>query len=64
MVEMSPIGFALAMAPEQLYNPLSQEAKDNLIKWLGAINGKDMPDTNWLWFRVSVPLLFIHQSAI
>ncbi|KAG8862771.1 hypothetical protein FRB96_000781 [Tulasnella sp. 330] len=52
MVEMSPIGFALAMAPEQLYQPLSQQAKANLIKWLGAINGKDMPDTNWLWFRV------------
>ncbi|KAG9034731.1 hypothetical protein FRB95_012681 [Tulasnella sp. JGI-2019a] len=52
MVEMSPIGFALAMAPEQLYHPLSQEVKDHLIKWLGAINGKDMPDTNWLWFRV------------
>lgn len=53
MVEMSPIGFTLAMAPEKFFQPLSQQAKDNLINWLGCINGKDMPDTNWLWFRVS-----------
>ncbi|KIO29308.1 hypothetical protein M407DRAFT_70645 [Tulasnella calospora MUT 4182] len=52
MVEMSPIGFTLAMAPEKFFQPLSQQAKDNLINWLGCINGKDMPDTNWLWFRV------------
>ncbi|KAG8905617.1 hypothetical protein FRB99_008563 [Tulasnella sp. 403] len=52
MVEMSPIGFTLAVCPEKFYDPLPQNAKDNLIKWLGGINGKDMPDTNWLWFRV------------
>lgn len=52
MVEMSPIGFSLAMCPDKFFEPLSQQAKDNLIRWLGGINGKDMPDTNWRWFRV------------
>lgn len=54
MVEMSPIGYSLALCADKFYEPLSQEAKNNFIAWLGGINGKDMPDTNWLWFRVSL----------
>ncbi|KAJ1557894.1 hypothetical protein HK096_004758 [Nowakowskiella sp. JEL0078] len=52
MVEMSPIGFALATAPKAFWEPLSETGKKNLITWLAAINQKEMPDTNWLWFRV------------
>ncbi|EJU00597.1 hypothetical protein DACRYDRAFT_80824 [Dacryopinax primogenitus] len=52
MVEMAAIGYSLAIAPEQLWKPLSEKGKTNLAAWLGAINDKEMPDTNWLWFRV------------
>ncbi|QRW23255.1 hypothetical protein RhiXN_08291 [Rhizoctonia solani] len=52
MVEMSAIGFTLAIAGEKLWDPLSEKEKSNLANWLGEINDKEMPDTNWLWFRV------------
>lgn len=52
MVEMSAMGFTLAVARELVWDPLSETEKNNLADWLGAINDKEMPDTNWLWFRV------------
>ncbi|KAJ6605812.1 hypothetical protein B0H10DRAFT_2167074 [Mycena sp. CBHHK59/15] len=52
MVECSAIGFSIAVAKEQLWDPLSPEAKTNFEKWLGGMNDKEMPNTNWLWFRV------------
>lgn len=52
MVEMCPIGFALAVAGHAFWDPLTQQEKDNVTKWLGWINEKEMPNTNWLWFRV------------
>ena len=58
MVECSAIGFAIAVAKEKLWDPLSKEAKGNFETWLGGMNDKEMPNTNWLWFRVSFFLLF------
>ncbi|KAG7088834.1 hypothetical protein E1B28_012789 [Marasmius oreades] len=52
MVECSAIGYSLAVAREYFWDPLSDEAKDNLGEWLGGMNDKQMPNTNWLWFRV------------
>ncbi|KAF9820413.1 hypothetical protein IEO21_01422 [Rhodonia placenta] len=52
MVECSAIGFSLAVAKEHLWNPLPPEGKKNLEAWLGGMNDKEMPNTNWLWFRV------------
>jgi hypothetical protein len=54
MVEMAPIGFALAMVPEEIYDPLSSEVKDNLVRWLNQINALDLPDNNWRFFVVLV----------
>lgn len=52
MVEMCPLGFALAVAPV-LWTSLSDKEKGNVENWLGnSINEKNMPNTNWLWFRV------------
>ena len=53
MVECSAMGFSIAVAKEQLWDPLTQEAKEHFENWLGGMNDKQMPDTNWLWFRVS-----------
>jgi hypothetical protein len=52
MVECSALGFSIAVAGKQLWDPLSPEAKANFEKWLGGMNDKEMPNTNWLWFRV------------
>lgn len=52
MVECSAIGFSIAVAKEQLWDPLSKEAKEHFEQWLGGMNDKEMPNTNWLWFRV------------
>lgn len=52
MVECSAIGFSIAVAKEQLWDPLPDAAKRNFEAWLGGMNDKQMPDTNWLWFRV------------
>lgn len=62
MVECSAIGFSLAVAGKQLWDPLSEKAKKNLGEWLGGMNDKEMPNTNWLWFRVS--FIYMHGIGI
>ncbi|EGO03248.1 hypothetical protein SERLA73DRAFT_101356 [Serpula lacrymans var. lacrymans S7.3] len=52
MVECSAIGFSLAVAREKLWDPLDDASKKNFESWLGGMNDKEMPNTNWLWFRV------------
>ncbi|KAF2164533.1 hypothetical protein M409DRAFT_24934 [Zasmidium cellare ATCC 36951] len=52
MVESCPIGFMLAVAGKDFWDPLSEEEKANVAAWIGSMNDKEMPNTNWLWFRV------------
>ncbi|KAJ1708228.1 hypothetical protein NYO67_9599 [Aspergillus flavus] len=52
MVEMCPLGFALAVAPHVFWDPLTIQQKHNVANWLASINEREMPNTNWLWFRV------------
>ncbi|RYP79968.1 hypothetical protein DL770_006443 [Monosporascus sp. CRB-9-2] len=48
MVEMCP----LAVAPV-IWDSLNEKERGNVENWLGnSINEKNMPNTNWLWFRV------------
>ncbi|KAI1484427.1 hypothetical protein F5X96DRAFT_664311 [Biscogniauxia mediterranea] len=52
MVEMCPLGYALAVAPT-IWQSLNEKERVNVENWLGnSINEKNMPNTNWLWFRV------------
>ncbi|KAK8065307.1 hypothetical protein PG997_012054 [Apiospora hydei] len=52
MVEMCPFGYALAVAPV-FWQSLNEKERANVEAWLGnSINEKNMPNTNWLWFRV------------
>ncbi|KAK3399026.1 hypothetical protein B0T20DRAFT_478391 [Sordaria brevicollis] len=52
MVEMCPLGFALAVVPG-LWEGLGEEGQKGVERWLGeGVNEKNMPNTNWLWFRV------------
>lgn len=63
MVECSAIGFSLSVAKEQLWDKLTDEGKAHLETWLGGMNDKEMPNTNWLWFRVrSYPTLSLMPS--
>lgn len=52
MVESCPIGFTLAIAGKQFWEPLSEQGKQKVAQWIGSMNDKEMPNTNWLWFRV------------
>lgn len=52
MVEACPIGYTLAIAQKDFWDPLTAKQKANVEAWLGSMNDKDMPNTNWLWFRV------------
>ena len=63
MVEMCPIGYTLAIAGNKFWEPLTQEEKDNVAAWLGSINDKEMPNTNWLWFRVFANLGLAKNGA-
>jgi hypothetical protein len=47
MVEACPIGYTLAIANEKFWDPLSDAQKKNVETWLGSMNDKDMPNTNW-----------------
>ncbi|KAI1138753.1 hypothetical protein F5Y05DRAFT_403954 [Hypoxylon sp. FL0543] len=52
MVEMCPLGYALAVAPV-MWQSFNEKERENVENWLGnSINEKNMPNTNWLWFRV------------
>ncbi|TKA62060.1 hypothetical protein B0A55_11039, partial [Friedmanniomyces simplex] len=52
MVESCPIGYTLAIAGKHFWDPLTEQQKTNVAKWIGSMNDKEMPNTNWLWFRV------------
>lgn len=48
---MCCIGYTLAVAPV-FWESLNEKERVNVENYLGGINDKDMPNTNWLWFRV------------
>lgn len=55
-VEMAAIAYALLLAPEVLWEPLSEGQRKHVAAWLGIINERTCPAGNWLWFRVLVNL--------
>lgn len=48
MVESCPIGFSLAIAGRAFWDPLTEQQKKNVAAWIGSMNDKEMPNTNWL----------------
>lgn len=53
-VEMAAMALGLLLAPDKLWDPLSDEEKKNLGAWLRQINGKSIVTNNWQFFRVLV----------
>jgi hypothetical protein len=47
MVEACPIGYTLAIASKDFWEPLTDKQKKNVEAWLGSMNDKEMPNTNW-----------------
>lgn len=56
MVESAAVGYALAVAPEQLWEPLTGRQRDHLARWLTAAYAGQVADTNWHFFPVLVGL--------
>ncbi|KAI9757732.1 MAG: hypothetical protein M4579_003357 [Chaenotheca gracillima] len=62
MVELCPLGFTLAVAPAMFWEPLTDQERANVAAWFD-INTKQMPNTNWLWFRVFANLGLAKNGA-
>ena len=58
LVEMAVFGMGMAMAPEQFYFDLPKDAQENLYRWLDQINHREMPQNNWVFFRILVNMGF------
>lgn len=53
-VEMASIACGLILVPEKLWDPLTKEQQERLVKWLSAINEYRLPVCNWICFRILV----------
>lgn len=58
MVEMAPLAVAIALSPEKLWNPLTEQEKQNLYRWMNQINFREVHPNNWRFFRILVNMLF------
>jgi len=56
LVEMAALGFALALVPQHVWEPLTAKAREQLVRWLLQINAVEVVDNNWLFFQVLVNL--------
>jgi len=56
LVELAAIGFALAMVPQHLWQPLDDAAKANVIAYLLQAHEKQYAPNNWQFFRVLIDL--------
>lgn len=56
MVELAALGFALALVPEEIWDPLSERQRDNVIAYLKHARQFDYADNNWKFFRIFVDI--------
>lgn len=56
LVETAAIGFALALVPERLWDPLSGAERDRVAAWLTAALDRTHAPNNWDFFPVMVSL--------
>jgi hypothetical protein len=52
VVESAAVGWALALAPEKIWEPLDGKAKEKVAAWVSAAYGAGVADTNWHYFPV------------
>ncbi|GAB3843262.1 DUF2264 domain-containing protein [Dactylosporangium cerinum] len=64
LVESAAIGYALAIAPHELWDPLTGRDRDVLVRWLTAATQATPHDNNWHFFPVLAGLgLHRHDIA-
>ncbi len=51
-VEAAAVGWALALVPDRLWDPLPPKAKDRIAAWLGSAYATGVVDSNWHYFPV------------
>ncbi|MFD7717296.1 DUF2264 domain-containing protein [Streptomyces sp. NPDC059814] len=56
IVEMAAIGFALALAPDRLWEPLTEPERARVAHWLTTGMSCPVTDNNWLFFPVLIGL--------
>ncbi|MCZ7447954.1 DUF2264 domain-containing protein [Agrobacterium rhizogenes] len=60
LVELAALGFALRLAPQHLWEPLSDAQKDNVSRYLLTARERNYADNNWKFFRVMVDMALDH----
>ncbi|AYG61047.1 DUF2264 domain-containing protein [Rhizobium jaguaris] len=63
MVELAALGFALALVPDKIWEPLDNRARSNLIAYLKHARTFDYADNNWKFFRVLVDIALDRLGA-
>ncbi|KAA0700146.1 DUF2264 domain-containing protein [Neorhizobium sp. P12A] len=63
MVELAALGFALALVPEKIWEPLDRRARDNVINYLKQARQFDYADNNWKFFRIFVDIALDRLGA-
>ena len=55
-VELAAVGVTLAMASEEVWDPLVESERANLVRYLHQLYDADLHGCNWLYWRVLVTL--------
>jgi hypothetical protein len=58
LVEMAPLACALILAPQVFWEPLDERTRRNLYRWLAFIETRELPPSNWHFFRLIVQTAF------
>ena len=56
MVELAAVAFAMLVAPAAFVDPLPPGARASVVDWIARMNARQLPDNNWLFFRVAACL--------
>jgi hypothetical protein len=54
LVEMAAIALSLIIARNRFWDPLDAAEREQLYTWLASIEGRELPGTNWHFFRILV----------
>jgi hypothetical protein len=58
LVEMAAIALSLTIARDHFWEPLDKTEQERLYTWLAAIEKRELPATNWHFFRILVCTAF------
>ncbi|HIU74458.1 MAG TPA: DUF2264 domain-containing protein [Candidatus Pelethocola excrementipullorum] len=54
LVEMASLAYTLLIAKEKIWEPLAEQEKEQIVRWLNEINHNRCCDCNWRFFNVLV----------